>query len=126
MIIIGIKSLPLQDHISMPEILIRINNAVAGILGCNPDSVRTYWELLKPGYDAVGSHAAAKVHEDSHSPIVTISAGIDYPWQKIDRLYKEIGHVFSTELGIDESNSLIVFNEIAPAMMHDGRKLAEA
>ena len=121
--VINIKSLPVQDHTNIPEILIRLNTGVSEALGCDVSHVWSYWEFIKSGFYAAGKSVAAKIHEETHSPMVSIILHEGTEPEKIKAMFSRIAKILSTELEIEYSNVFITITEKKPEMVFDAGEL---
>lgn len=121
--VINIKTLPVQDHTNIPEILIRVNTGVSEALGCEVQHVWSYWEFIKSGFYAAGKNVAAKIHEETHSPLVSIIIMEGTDPEKVKAMFNCIAKILSTELDIEFSNVFITIAEKKPGMVFDGEDL---
>ncbi len=115
--VINVKSLPVNDHTNIPEILIRLNASVAEAMEIKPEHVWSYWEFIKSGFYSVGKDVAAETHEQSHSPIITITGIEGTPQEKISKAFEAIAKLIASELEIDYGNVFIVYDELKRGMV---------
>ncbi len=118
--VINIKSLPVRDHISIPDVLVRLNNAVAEASHTDPEHVWSYWEYLNSGYYAVGKSVAATVHDLTHSPIIRVSCLEGKSSDEIKSILETIAKIVSKELSIDFGNVFIVYDDYKSCRVFDG------
>ncbi len=118
--VINIKSLPVKDQIIIPDILVRLNKAVAEASHIGTEHVWSYWEYLNSGYYAVGKSVAAAVHDETHSPIIRVTSLEGRSEEEIKNILETIADIISRELDIDYGNVFIVYEDHKTNMVFDG------
>lgn len=126
MTVINIKSLPVDAHTNLPEIMIRLNTTVAEFLACSPDDVWTYWEYLKPGNYAAGIHVTAKMHSNSHLPIVNVCSIERLTEPAVSELLETIAKVIAAELSLNKENIFVIYDAYEAAHVYNFSSLTTA
>lgn len=102
---IVVDALPQADGIEPAVVLRRLNEAVGGLLGRDPEVAWSLWREVEPGRYLVGTEPASRQPRTTHPPLVTIM--LARPPEVAERIADLVGEVLDRELGLEPGSSFV-------------------
>jgi phenylpyruvate tautomerase PptA (4-oxalocrotonate tautomerase family) len=113
--VIRIRALP-RDGVDERSIAASVARAVAAELDEDPRGTWVTWETVD-AY-AEGGVVPSTQPDDTHPPLAEIRSG-PRPPDVVSRMLRAVGDTLVAELGLEQGNVFVVFDEVDPARLYD-------
>ncbi|RMH28857.1 MAG: hypothetical protein D6692_04845 [Planctomycetota bacterium] len=118
--LVEISALPQPGSVHIPTTLDRVALAVASAIDCDPAVVWVVWRTIDPHHYCVRAHAPATQPQDSHDPIVRISAYEGRNDTTIAATLEAAARTLAGCLGLEPSNIFVIYDELKSGRVHTG------
>lgn len=116
--LVEISALPQPTSVHLPNTLDRVALAVASAIGCDPAVVWVTWRTIEPGCYAVNAHTPATQPQNTHDPIVRISAFAGRDDAAIAATLEAAARTLAGCLGLEPANIFVIYDELKPGRVH--------
>jgi phenylpyruvate tautomerase PptA (4-oxalocrotonate tautomerase family) len=118
--LVEISALPQPASVHIPTVLDRVAHALASAIECDPGVVWATWRPIEPGCYSVRGHVPSTQPQDTHDPIVRVTAFHGRDPEVIARTVEAVGRTLAGCLGLEPANIYVVYDEIAPGRVFIG------
>ena len=116
--VIQVEALPQARGVDVAQALGAVCTEVAVLLGEEPSGTWATWRTLE-GY-LEGQDAPATQPASTHPPVVRVIAFEGRPAEQVAELHRCVATVLARELGLEEANVFVVFQEARRGRLYTG------
>lgn len=120
MTLIEISALPQPATVHIPLVLDRVVLALASAMERDPAGVWATWRTIEPGCYCVRGHAPSTQPQESHDPLVRISAGAGESDAVVSRSLEAVARTLAGALGLEPANIFVVYEEARAGRVFTG------
>jgi phenylpyruvate tautomerase PptA (4-oxalocrotonate tautomerase family) len=120
---IHIKSLPLDDSFDASAVIEGLSEDFAKATGVGVEHVTATWEILPPGYYAVGGKTALHQSLNSHPVLVDLLAPDFNSDESVEKMLSAVSSSISKRANISINNIFINYRQAHSGMVFDSGEI---
>ena len=120
--VVSVRALP-RDGLDVAAAGARIGAAIAAAAGVAPTDIWLVWSDIAPGRYVVAGSAPARQPDETHPPLVEISAAAGRPPEVAEAIMRAAASSIASELGVDPKNVRVIYAEVPRGRLYSREKL---
>jgi hypothetical protein len=124
--VVEVTALPQQDHVDEGAVTAALARAVAGALAEDARGTWVVWRTVEPGRYVEGDDAPPVQPPGTHPPLARVIAYEGRTDETIARVLEAAADALVAELGLEEGNAFVTWDELRAGRVYTGGRVVGA